>query len=207
MKKLFLTVLTGSLLVACTQTSEPCPSNDEVVGYNYLVENFPGIEVGNQTDVETWLEYLGHLNDKDLEAMASLEADSIEIYTTDGRLVIGSQTHVDKLSGWIYDTDITWKPVWGLAVKPKGSEGDGSFVMAASDLKVVQEDTVVRMNHMFNAWIDEGKVQAIWIYKREFTQKELNMITAAEAKEEQNEKDTICTYYKLGSRRLSDAGR
>ncbi len=56
--------------------------------------------------------------------------------------------------------------------------------MAASDLKVVQEDTVVRMNHMFNAWIDEGKVQAIWIYKREFTQKELNMITAAEAKEE-----------------------
>ena len=207
MKNLLFSVLTGSLLVACTQTSEPCPSNDEVVGYNYLVENFPGIEVGNQSDVETWLEYLGHLNDKDLEAMASLEADSIEIYTTDGRLVIGSQTHVDKLSEWIYDTDITWKPVWGLAVKPKGSEGDGSFVMAASDLKVVQEDTVVRMNHMFNAWIDEGKVQAIWIYKREFTQKELNMITAAEAKEEQNEKDTIGTNCKLGSRRLSDAGK
>lgn len=207
MKNLFFTVLTGSLLVACTQTSEPCPSNDEVVGYNYLVENFPGIEVGNQADVETWLEYLGHLNDKDLEAMASLEADSIEIYTTDGRLVIGSQTHVDKLSEWIYDTDMTWKPVWGLAVKPKGSEGNGSFVMAASDLKVVQKDTVVRMNHMFNAWIDEGKVQAIWIYKREFTPKELNMITAAEAKEEQNEKDTFCINYKLGSRRLSDAGR
>ena len=184
MKNIIFSVLAASLLVACTQTAEPCPTNDEVVGYNYLFEDFPGVEVGNQADVETWLEYLGHLNDKDLEAMASLEADSIEIYTTDGRLVVGSQTHVDKLSEWIYDTDITWKPVWGLAVKPKGSQGNGSCVMAASDLKVVREDTVVRMNHMFNAWIEEGKVQAIWIYKREFTEKELDMITAAEAKEE-----------------------
>ena len=184
MKNIIFSVLAASLLVACTQTPEPCPTNDEIVGYNYLFEDFPGVEVDNQADVETWLEYLGHLNDKDLEAMASLEADSIEIYTTDGRLVVGSQTHVDKLSEWIYDTDITWKPVWGLPVKPKGSEGNGSFVMAASDLKVVREDTVVRMNHMFNAWIEEGKVQAIWIYKREFTEKELDMITAAEAKEE-----------------------
>jgi hypothetical protein len=79
---------------------------------------------------------------------------------------------------------VTWTPVWGLAVKPKGSEGNGSFVMAASDLTVVQEDSIIRMNHMFNAWIEDGKVQAVWIYKREFTEKELNMITAAEAKEE-----------------------
>ena len=184
MKNLILGVFAASLITSCTQTSEPCPTNDEVVGYNYLFEDFPGVEVGNQADVETWLEYLGHLNEKDLEAMASLEADSIEIYTTDGRLVVGSQTHVDKLSEWIYDTDITWKPVWGLAVKPKGSEGNGSFVMAASDLKLAKEDTVIRMNHMFNAWIEEGKVQAVWIYKREFTEKELDMITAAEAKEE-----------------------
>ncbi len=185
MKKLIFGVFAALIASACTQTAEPCPpTNDEVVGYNNLVEDFPGVEVGNQADVETWLQYLEYLNNKDLEGIASIDADSIEIHTTGGRHIVGSEAHVEALGEWIYDTDVTWTPVWGLAVKPKGSDGNGSFVMAASDLTVVQEDSIIRMNHMFNAWIEEGKVQAVWIYKREFTEKELDMITAAEAKEE-----------------------
>jgi hypothetical protein len=39
------------------------------------------------------------------------------------------------------------------------------------------------VNNMFTVWIKDSKVQSFWFYKRDFTQKELDMIEAAEAEE------------------------
>ena len=56
-------------------------------------------------------------------------------------------------------------------------------MIAVSDLTTVGADSTTRMNNMFTAWIQGGKVQAFWIYDRKFTDKEIGMIEAAESSE------------------------
>ena len=57
--------------------------------------------------------------------------------------------------------------------------------MAVSDMTVRDGEETRRVNNMFTVWIKDSKVQAFWFYKRDFTQKELDMIEAAEAAEAQ----------------------
>ena len=90
MKKLFLMCSTAILLVACTQTSEPCPPEIEPVGYNVLAEDFPGAVIGNNETVEIWRQYLEYHNDRNFDGIQELDADSIEIYVSDGRFIKGS---------------------------------------------------------------------------------------------------------------------
>jgi hypothetical protein len=78
---------------------------------------------------------------------------------------------------------VRWKPVWGTSIKSPNDTSDGAFVIAVSDLTTVGADSTTRMNNMFTAWIQGGKVQAFWIYDRKFTDKEIGMIEAAESSE------------------------
>ena len=187
MKKHMISAAIGLLAIACTQAPEPCPPQQEspAVGFNNLVEDFPGAEMGSQSDVDIWLKYLEYLNAKDLEGLATLQADSIEVHTANGKYIKGAEAHRAALSEWIYDTDATWKPVWGTAIRQAGGDTTGSFVMAVSDMTVRDGEETRRVNNMFTVWIKDSKVQAFWFFKRDFTQKELDMIEAAEAAEAQ----------------------
>jgi len=185
MKKVLLVGVVALGIVSCTQNTEPCPpvSEKTPVGFNNLTDNWPGTELGNQSDVEIWLQYLEYLNNKDLEGLATLQADSIEVHTANGRYIVGAEAHRAALSEWIYDTDATWTPVWGTAVRKAGGDTTGSFVIAVSDMTVREGEETRRVNNMFTVWIKDSKVQSFWFYKRDFTQKELDMIEAAEAEE------------------------
>ena len=67
--------MTLSLLVACAQTSEPCPPEREPVGYNVLAEDFPGAVIGNNETVNLWREYLEYHNTRDFDAIEALDAE------------------------------------------------------------------------------------------------------------------------------------
>lgn len=184
MKKTILFAAFVIIAVSCTQTTtEPCPPVREPVGYNNLSEDFTGAVIGNNETVAIWQQYLEYHNDRNFDGIQELDADSIQIYAADGRLVKGAEEHRAQLEAWLATEDVRWKAVWGTSIKSPNDTSDGAFVIAVSDLAVVGEESTKRMNNMFTAWIQGGKVQAFWIYDRQFTEQELTMIEAAESSE------------------------
>jgi hypothetical protein len=184
MKNLLLLGAVALGFASCTQeAAEPCPPVREPVGYNVLAEDFPGAVIGNNETVEIWRQYLEYHNDRNFDGIQELDADSIEIYVSDGRFVKGAEEHRAQLEEWLAVEDVRWKPVWGTSIKSSNDTSDGAFVIAVSDLTTVGADSTTRMNNMFTAWIQGGKVQAFWIYDRKFTDKEIGMIEAAESSE------------------------
>ena len=186
MKKLFIVGSAVLMMAGCTETSEPCPPERAPVGYNVLAEDFPGTVIGNNETVNQWRQYLEYHNERNFDGIESMDADSIRIYPPNGELVVGKKAHREQLEKWLANEDVRWKPVWGTSIKSPNDTSDGAFVIAVSDLTTVHsEDSVARMNNMFTAWIQGGKIWAFWIYDRKFAADELQMIESAEAAEAQ----------------------
>ena len=182
MKKLFLICSAAILVAACTQTSEPCPPEREPVGYNVLADDFPGAVIGNNETVNQWRQYLEYHNERNFDGIESMDADSIRIYPPNGELVVGKEAHREQLEKWLANEDVRWKPVWGTSIKSPNDTSDGAFVIAVSDLSTVHSDgSVDRLNNMFTAWIQGGKIWAFWIYDRKFAPDELESMETAEA--------------------------
>ena len=94
MKKTILFAAFVIIAVSCTQTTtEPCPPVREPVGYNNLSEDFTGAVIGNNETVAIWQQYLEYHNDRNFDGIQELDADSIQIYAADGRLVKGAEEH------------------------------------------------------------------------------------------------------------------
>jgi hypothetical protein len=155
MKKLFI------LILAVTITS--CNVQVEQVGAGF----FTGAEgekyvVGSDDITDIWMNYIKAHNERDMDAIMSMETDSISIVGPDGSTVKGKEMHAETLNGWFAAEDPKWDIYWALPYEAVGS--GSTWIVVGHSMTLTVEGEEVKKNSMIDAEIVDGLVNRFFVY-------------------------------------------
>ncbi len=156
MKKLFI------LIMAVIFTA--CNSPVEQVGAGFFAAQ-PGEKyiTGSDDVTDVWVNYIDAHNNRDLEAIMSLNSDSISITGPDGAKTVGKQAHNDFLKVWFEASEPKWEIYWAMPYKAVSK--DESWVIAGHWVDLIEEGKEVRKAQMIDARIVDGLVDLFYVYQ------------------------------------------
>ena len=163
MKKIFI------LILAVTFTA--CNAPAEQVGAGFFVPQ-PGEKFVVATDEvnDVWVKYIEAHNNRDLDAIASMNIDSTQqmgsfkIIGPDGSLIDGTDTHIEFLKGWFEAENPTWNTFFSYTMKVENQPGE--WVISGAQVKKTVNGEEVTSYDVIDAYIEEGKIGAFWVYTR-----------------------------------------
>ena len=85
------------------------------------------------SNLAIWEKYMEAHNNKDFETIASMNHDSIVLNLWDGRNLMGNDTHIDVLKGYIEEFNPTWNTFFSYTMHVDGQVGD--WVITGHEIK------------------------------------------------------------------------
>tara|TARA_B100000963_G_C22385615_1_gene562120 strand:+ start:165 stop:668 length:504 start_codon:yes stop_codon:yes gene_type:complete len=155
MKNIMILILTV-LFTACTT-----PSKQVGAGF------FTGAEgetyvVGSDDITNIWVDYIEAHNNRDIDAIMSMNSDKIFIQGPDGSRVEGNEMHTEVLNGWFAAEDPKWDIYWALPYQAVGS--GNTWIVAGHTLTLNVDGEEMKKNSMIDAEIVDGKVNRFFVY-------------------------------------------
>mgnify|MGYP001341359089 CR=1 FL=1 len=156
MKKLFI------LIFAVTFTA--CNAPVEEIGAGFFTAQ-PGEKyvIGSDEVTDVWVNYIDAHNNRDYEAIMSLNSDSISVTAPDGTKIMGKQAHNNFLKGWFQASEPKWEIYWAMPYKAVTK--DESWVIAGHWVDLVENGEEVRKAQMIDARIVDGLVDLFYVYQ------------------------------------------
>ena len=182
MKKLFL-LFAVSLLVSCNNTAvqkvvSSLSPDAEIVevevntpaGYLATANGKVNAFDGDPSNLELWDKYIDAHNNKDLEGIREMNADSTQqfggfkVYDSAGGVVDGVDSHIERISGWFDAENPQWETFFSYTMKVDGQVGE--WVISGHTLTTTVDGKVKVSVDLADAYIEDGKIGAFWIYSR-----------------------------------------
>ena len=155
MKKLFILILAVSF-TACNAPAEP-------QGAGFFTAQ-PGEKyiTGSDDVTDVWVKYIEAHNNRQIDAIMSMETDSISITGPDGSRINGKEMHEQALNAWFPAEDPKWEIYWAMPYE--GVNGGATWVVAGHAVTLNVEGEEVKVNSMIDGEIVDGKVNRFFVY-------------------------------------------
>lgn len=170
MKNIYLLIFMALFMFSC---DAPVPAETEA-------ERAPGFlnrggEIFDATDanpenLDLWDKYIDAHNNRDLETIREMNADSTEtmgafrIYDPVGGVVDSPDAHIERLSGWFAAEDPKWNTFFSYTMKVDGQVGE--WVISGHTLTTTVDGKDKTSYDIADVYIEDGKIGAFWIYTR-----------------------------------------
>ena len=182
MKKLLL-LFTFSFLASCNNTAiqkvaSSLSPDAEIVevevntpaGYLSTANGKTDAYDGDPSNLELWDQYIDAHNNKDLDVIREMNADSTQqfggfkVYDAFGDLVNGVDSHIERLSVWFEAENPQWSTFFSYTMKVDGQVGE--WVISGHALTTTVDGEEKTVYDLADAYIEDGKIGAFWIYSR-----------------------------------------
>jgi G3E family GTPase len=182
MKKLLL-LFTLCLLTSCNNTAiqkvasslSPEAKIVEVevnnpAGYLSTADGKSDAYDGNPSNLELWDQYMDAHNSKNLDVIREMNADSTQqfggfkVYDALGYVVDGADSHIERLRGWFEAENPQWNTFFSYTMKVDGQVGE--WVISGHALTTTVDGEEKTVYDLADAYIEDGKIGAFWIYSR-----------------------------------------
>ena len=167
MRKYLLFLVAGSV-VACTTTQTEKNDSKSVIGYDISEEGEQReLIAGPLTTVSVWEDYVQAHNNKDLDAIASLNAEDIKIWGPGGEFIEGSDNHIAFLNDWFTANNPVWKSNYFIANEVIVKDGENrQWVTSGHDVTQTLDSIKVTSAQVHDGLIVDGKVKMFYVYER-----------------------------------------
>ena len=156
MRKLFI------LIFAVTLTACNVPVEPQGAGF-FTAQPGEKYITGSDDVTDVWVKYIEAHNNRDIDAIMSMETDSISITGPDGSRINGKEMHEQALNAWFPSEDPKWEIYWAMPYKAISK--DQSWVIAGHWVDLTVEGETVRKAHMIDARIVDGLVDLFYVYQ------------------------------------------
>tara|TARA_B100000003_G_scaffold21013_1_gene16926 strand:- start:615 stop:1124 length:510 start_codon:yes stop_codon:yes gene_type:complete len=156
MRKLFI------LIFAVTFTACNAPAEQEGAGF-FVPQPGEKFVVASDEVNDVWVKYIEAHNNRDMDAIRSLNSDSILVVGPDGARINGTDEHINFLDTWFSMADPKWDIYWSMPYK--GVTGGEEWVIAGHSVTLKDGEAEVKKNQMIDAKIQDGKVQLFYVYQ------------------------------------------
>ena len=113
------------------------------------------------------MEYIQAHNDKDVDKIASMDAEDVIIYTSDGNVIKGSEAHKLALSTWFDTSNPSWKVNWMISNTVDVKDGENrNWLTTGNDVTDVVDGVETTIHSILDANIVDGKIKRLNIYDR-----------------------------------------
>jgi hypothetical protein len=163
------------LITSCNTTVQE-PLADVPAGYLSTADGKSDAFDGDPANLDIIDKYLEAHNNKDLEAIFNIEADSTKqfgqffVYGPRGEYLKGRETHKEFLSPWFEAANPNWNTYFSYSMKVDGQVGE--WVINGHVLTQNVEGEEVKSYDVADFYIEDGKVGGFWVYTRAAVQPE-----------------------------------
>ena len=175
MKNIFLFTFISLLMFSCEvpgKSEKPVPEKDaeRSPGFLRTADSQINADDANPENLDLWDKYIEAHNNRDLDAIASMNIDSTQqmgsfkIIGPDGSLIDGTDTHIEFLKGWFEAENPTWNTFFSYTMKVENQPGE--WVISGAQVKKTVNGEEVTSYDVIDAYIEEGKIGAFWVYTR-----------------------------------------
>mgnify|MGYP001178447235 FL=1 len=123
---------------------------------------------GDTKNEQIWLDYIKAHNEKNLDIIASMNAEDWEGYLFDGTVAKGNKNHIEFLKGWFEASSPKWKTRWMIANAGVDENGEMTqWLTTGDDMKEIDAEGNETLLHLVHdIQIVEGKIKKIYVYSR-----------------------------------------
>ena len=152
------------MILILTVLFTACTTPSKQVGAGF----FTGAEgetyvVGSDDITNIWVDYIEAHNNRDIDAIMSMNSDKIFIQGPDGSRVEGNEMHTEVLNGWFAAEDPKWDIYWAMPYKSIPSGADWFIVGHRVETNVDGEKVV--KNAMIDGEVKDGKIYRFFVYE------------------------------------------
>ena len=168
MKKYILILLLAVFTFSCETTNAPV--DNPAAGYLATAEGRSDARDADPANLDLWDKYIEAHNAQNLDAIREMNADSTQqfggfrIFDAQGGVVDGVDAHIDRLSGWFQAENPKWNTYFSYTMKVDGQVGE--WVISGHVLTRNVNGTEVSTYDIVDAYIEDGKIGAFWVYTR-----------------------------------------
>lgn len=129
---------------------------------------------GNTDKQQIWVDYIQDHNDRDLDGIATVNADDWEGYLPDGGVIKGNTAHIEFLKDWFASSENPkWKVMWMIANDGAANGGaTETWLTTGNDITFNDADgNQVTEHHVHDIQFVGNKIKRINVYSR-LSQKE-----------------------------------
>ena len=124
---------------------------------------------GNAGKQQIWVNYIQAHNDRDLDGIATVNADDWEGYLPDGGVIKGNTTHIEFLKDWFSSSENPkWKVMWMIA--NDGATNGGAtetWLTTGNDITFNDADgNQATEHHVHDIQFVGDKIKRINVYSR-----------------------------------------
>ena len=161
------------LIAVFTFSCETAPKEVELgpaPGYLATADGKIDARDADPANLDLWDKYIEAHNAQNLDAIREMNADSTQqfggfrIFDAQGGVVDGVDAHIDRLSGWFQAENPKWNTYFSYTMKVDGQVGE--WVISGHVLTRNVNGTEVSTYDIVDAYIEDGKIGAFWVYTR-----------------------------------------
>ena len=166
-KYLFLFTLLISF-VSCQTKSTKEKDKKIIIGHEFNEQgdklNIISGDVG-LTDI--WLDYIQAHNQRNLDKIAEIDSDDIEVFRADGTVGEGIKNHTDVLSNWFETSNPSWKVIWMVTNSVQKMDGSiEHWLTTGNEFTDTVDGEEIFMNVIADVNFVEDKIKRINIHNR-----------------------------------------
>ena len=176
MKKLLL--ILAVIITACAPPLDKETVLDQEGAGFFLPLEGEKFVVATDAVTDVWMNYIKAHNDHDLEAIMSMEADSISIEAEDGRVIQGKEMHKAALDAWFTAEDPKWEVYWAMPYK--AVSGGEEWIIAGHQVTTTIDGKEKVQLHMIDGQIVNGKIKQFYIYSKGIPEPPKSALDSAE---------------------------
>ena len=173
MKKIFLLSFIGLFMFSCDAPVNTDTEADRSPGFLRTADGQINANDANPENLDLWDKYIDAHNNRDFEAIASMNIDSTQqmgsfkVVGPTGQVIDGTDTHAEFLKGWFEAENPNWNTYFAYTMKVDNQVGEW-VISGAAVTKTVNGEEVTTYD-VADVYIEDGKIGAFWVYSRAST--------------------------------------
>ena len=170
MKKIFIITFLTIFTFSCESPAPAEKEAERAPGFLRTPDGDVAADDANPENLDLWDKYIEAHNNRDLDAIASMNIDSTQqmgsfkIIGPDGSLIDGTDTHIEFLKVWFESENPTWNTFFSYTMKVENQPGE--WVISGAQVKKTVNGEEVISYDVIDAYIEEGKIGGFWVYTR-----------------------------------------
>ena len=171
--KFYSLLIVSLVLLGCNNAKQ-----SNVFGYESEDGNKVDITTGDQASLSVIINYFEGYNNKDLEAVESLEHKDFLGFAHTGQVVEGSKQHIEMSKQFLDQfPNAKWEILWSISsdinFKNKPSE---NWVTTCLNTSFGEGENKNDFQRIFAAHIVDGKIKKAYLYQRDISDRELKLL-------------------------------
>lgn len=168
MRKLLFIIILLVGFSSCQTNSSVEKDQKLVIGHEFNEDgdklNVTSGDVG-LTDI--WINYIQAHNQRNLDKIAEIDSDDIEVFRADGTVVRGVKAHIESLSNWFDDSNPNWKVIWMVSNSVQKADGTAEhWLTTGNEFFDTVEGEEIFINVIADVNFINGRIKRINIHNR-----------------------------------------